>query len=169
MMAVRQILVPIDFSAPSRAALTYAVALAERLGATLEVLHVWEPPRYVGPEAVAFVPADVAHPDWEEVRQRVRTEVERLVASVGGASPARVRVVPGAPRELIPEVAAEIGAELVIMGTHGRSGLARVFLGSVAEAVVRHAPCPVLTLRAPPRGAGEREEREWAGTASSDT
>jgi len=170
MLAVRRILVPIDFSPPSRAALEYAVALAAPLGASLEVLHVWEPPAYVGPEAVAFVPVDVARQAWEEVRGGVQGEVEHLVAAVAGTFPVHVSVIPGTPAELIPEVAAEVGAELVVMGTHGRTGLARVLMGSVAEAVVRRAPCPVLTLRAPKRGAGERaRERPWGSTPSSAT
>jgi nucleotide-binding universal stress UspA family protein len=142
-----RILVPIDFSPSSQAALEYASFLAARLGATLEVLHVWQPAGYVGPDTLALLPVSSGQAGWEEARQSVRREVERALPR-GGAAAVGVRVEAGEPADTIL-AAASSGADLVVMGTHGRTGLARLLLGSVAEAVVRRATCPVLTVRVP--------------------
>lgn len=147
-----RILVPVDFSPCSRAALEQAAFLASRLGATLEVLHVWEPSGFVGPDTLAVVPVTAGQPGWEEARASVRREVERILPDGAGAAAVGIRVEAGAPADTILAAAAS-GADLVVMGTHGRRGLARLLLGSVAEAVLRRAPCPVLTVRVPAAGA----------------
>jgi universal stress protein A len=150
MLSIRRILVPIDFSAPSHAALEYAAGLAERMDAALMVLHAWEPPSYFGPEGVVVAAPGVVHPGLDEVRRSVEREVSQFVKRVPLPAGAVVRVVQGQAQEAILALAAEPEVDLVVMGTHGRSGLARMLVGSVTEAVVRHAPCPVLTLRAHP-------------------
>lgn len=148
MPAVTRILAPIDFSPSSRAALEYALFLAGKLGAELEVLHVAEPPGYVGPDALALLPVGIAHPGSDQTRADVQREVEGLLAKAG-ARPrtAAVRVEAGEPSDLILRIASEGGANLIVMGTHGRTGLSRLLIGSVAEAVLRRASCPVLTIR----------------------
>jgi universal stress protein A len=157
MLTIRQILVPIDFSAPSRAALEHAAGLAERLDATVVVLHTWEQPSYFGPEGVLIAAPGVVHPGLDEVRRSVERELAQFVAGAALPAGTDLRVVSGRPAEAILEAAAEPGIDMIVMGTHGRSGLARMIVGSVAEAVIRHAPCPVLTLRAP-QGDAEADE-----------
>jgi nucleotide-binding universal stress UspA family protein len=148
--AITRILVPIDFSPSARAALEYATFLAGKLGAELEVLHVWEPPGYVGPDALALLPVGSGQPGWEQTRAEVQREVEQQLAR----APARpralsVRVEAGEPSDAILRLARDGGVDLIVMGTHGRTGLSRLLIGSVAEAVLRRSACPVLTLRVP--------------------
>lgn len=144
MSAIEKILVPIDFSDCSRDALIYALSLAESLGASLEALHVVAPPPYV--------PLDMAL--WgkvhDEYSARVAGEVESFVQKHTAASKLSVttRVESGVAHDAI--VTAAEGADLVVMGTHGRTGLPHLLLGSVAERVVRTSPKPVLTVP-PPR------------------
>lgn len=156
MLAVSRVLVPIDFSPSARAALEYATFLAGKLGAELEVLHVWEPPGYVGPDTLALLPVPAGQPGWQQTRSEVQREVERFIASTA-ARPARltVRIEAGEPSDTILRTASDGGADLVVMGTHGRTGLARLLIGSVAEAVLRRSPCPVLTIRVPSKIARE--------------
>lgn len=152
MRAIRRILVPVDFSEPSRRALDYAAELARPLDAAIEVLHVAEIPVFVPcaslPEAGASDQSLVAV---------VRESAEALLATfVGEATergvPVRAsRLELGAPAHVITEVARSGDYDLIVMGTHGRTGLSHALLGSVAERVVRQAPCPVLSVR--PAGA----------------
>jgi universal stress protein A len=150
MPTVTRILVPIDFSPSAREALEYAGFLAEKLGAGVEVLHVFEPPGYVGPDTLALLPITAGQQGWGETRADVERQVEQFLSQIPGGPPAHtVRIEAGEPSDTILRVAAEAGADLVVMGTHGRTGLSRLLIGSVAEAVLRRASCPVLTLRVP--------------------
>lgn len=149
MPAVARVLVPIDFSPSARAALEYATFLAVRFGSELVALHVWQPAGYAGPDTLAFVPPGHGRP-WEESRGEVLREVERLLAEQDAKPPkAEVRVEVGEPADTILRIAREGGVDLVVMGTHGRTGISRFLLGSVAEAVLRRSTCPVVTLRVP--------------------
>jgi nucleotide-binding universal stress UspA family protein len=156
MPTVTRILVPIDFSPPARAALQYARFLADKLGASVEVLHVFEPPGYVGPDTLALLPITAGHHEWGETKAEVERQVEQFLAEAAGSPVTRtVRVEAGEPSDAILRVAAEDRADLVVMGTHGRTGLSRLLIGSVAEAVLRRSSCPVLTLRLPTKAARE--------------
>ncbi len=148
MPAITRILVAIDFSPSARAALEYATFLAGKVAASLEVLHVWEPPGYVGPDTLALLPVAAGQPGWEQTRAEVTREVEQFLAKAA-ARPRQlsVRVEVGEPSDTILNVARDAGTDLIVMGTHGRTGLSRLLIGSVAEAVLRRATCPVLTLR----------------------
>jgi nucleotide-binding universal stress UspA family protein len=144
-----RILVPTDFSAAADEALTYAKALAERLDASLHLLHV-----FTDPYAVAAVTPEVYAPVPRELRERALEEVrERLLERLDVEEEQRFRgtreVVGGLTAPQIVGYAAERGIDLIVMGTHGRRGVAHLLLGSVAEHVVRTARCPVLTIRAP--------------------
>ncbi len=148
MPAVTRVLVPIDFSPSSRAALEYGTFLADRLGAQLSLLHVWEPPGYVGPDTLALLPVAPGLPGWEQTRAEVLRELDQFVAkTTPRPKELTVRVESGEPSDLILQVAKEGGADLIVMGTHGRTGLSRLLIGSVAEAVLRRSRCPVLTIR----------------------
>lgn len=148
-MTIKDILVPVDFSRCSGAALDVAVQYADRLGARLHLLHV-----YVDPLAsVPFGRDGVAGPPTapieviEDARRARQAEVAKLQARCEqhGVS-VKVDEIEGDPKRVIVDQAGQIGADLIVMGTHGRSGVARMLLGSVAERTVRTASCPVLTV-----------------------
>lgn len=138
---ISSIVVPTDFSPTATKAVEYGAGLAYRLGASLTLLHAVEPLGVALPQALA------------EAQQIGATEslegVVKELAARGVKADFAVRMGPAA-RETI-ELARERKADLIVIGTHGRSGLSRLLLGSVAENVLRHADCPVLTVR--PSGA----------------
>jgi universal stress protein A len=142
--ALRTILVPVDFSGHTAKALAYAHAFQDQFGARLVLVHVVEPT--VVPDNFGIIP-----PAYEEMNGLLRqTAEERLGALAGdsgkGGRVAAVVCVGRASWEIV-RLAREHGADLIILATHGHSGLKHVLLGSTAEYVVRHAPCPVLTVR----------------------
>jgi nucleotide-binding universal stress UspA family protein len=141
MSHIQRILVPVDGSSPSIAALDQAVELAEDLGARIEVLNVNAPDQFsVGSSRSSA----------EMERQRTARRMEEAIQAASSRLADRVtrRVESGETVQKITEVASQ-GIDLVVIGTHGRSGRLHSLLGSVAESVVRNAPCPVLTVRRP--------------------
>lgn len=152
MIAFTHILCPVDFSETSDRALVHAVALAGWYDARLTVLHVMPPPgAYVSPVAGlgdgAIVVPELPSPD--EVRQVLARHVE---AAGGAARTPDLVVTEGRTHDAITSQAAALGADLLVIGTHGRSGFDRLLLGSVAEKVMRTAACPVLSV--PPLAPG---------------
>jgi universal stress protein A len=144
----KRILVPTDFSDPSGEALATAMAFAELAGATLDLVHVAVEATYALPPPVdvASVPIDMTRL-MERAAEGLAAEEQRVRAA-GIATDSATLI--GRPDSEIVARAAATHADLIVMGTHGRSGLAHVLLGSVAERVVQHAPCPVLIV--PKRG-----------------
>jgi nucleotide-binding universal stress UspA family protein len=147
MPSITRILVPVDFSRCSRAALDYAVEFAERFRATIEVLYVAEPNNYAIGGASSLVPPPRG-PTWDETQLQMRQELYAFLGSHRELV-RDVRIESGAPADVIPEVAREGEFDLIIMGSHGRSGVSRLLVGSVAETVMRKSHVPVLTLRLP--------------------
>jgi universal stress protein A len=151
-MRIRRILVPTDFSQASDAALAEARELAASLGATLRIVHVFDDPYVTGALAAdgqMFLPPDLRASVVTDAEARLR---ERLNAAAGGTGQeTAVLIGPIAPT--IVEDAKTSGSDLILMATHGRGGMAHLLLGSVAERVVRTAPCPVLTIRPQPPSA----------------
>lgn len=141
-------MVPTDFSDPSGEALATAMAFAELAGATLDLVHVAVEATYALPPPVdvASVPIDMTRL-MERAAEGLAAEEQRVRAA-GIATDSATLI--GRPDSEIVARAAATHADLIVMGTHGRSGLAHVLLGSVAERVVQHAPCPVLIV--PKRG-----------------
>lgn len=136
----RRILVATDFSHGAEAALSWAKALAAAFEAEVVLLHVLDLSR--------FPPNIAAAPTGEEVLTHVRADNARQMAKMVERLPgARAIIREGTARSAILEVASEIQADLIVMGTHGHTGLTHVFFGSVAEHVVRHSRIPVLTVR----------------------
>lgn len=148
-LAFQALLCPLDFSSGSREALRYAARLAQIVGGRLTALHVIEPLPY----PVEYGLAPTAALDLEpKLAEGAREHLARVIeADVPKALPTESRVELGSPETTICEVAERDRFDLIVLATHGRKGLAHLFLGSVAERVVRLAPCPVLTLK--PRGA----------------
>ncbi len=146
MMTWLEILCAVDFSRSARDALETAAELARRIGARLTLMHVHDVPR--APGARVHVLPEQVQAEADEVRRKLdawRAEAERLA---GG--PVRTIVESGPPAEQIVHVARSGRFDLVVTGTNARHGVSRVLLGSVAERVVRDAPCPVLVARTPP-------------------
>ena len=149
-IALTQILVPTDFSETSAQALRYAKALADQFAARLHVLHVVEHPieQHWAAEMALVASLDIlteARQRSNEALAQVLTDAERQKYSAALVTEA------GAPFKNIVEYAAREHIDLIVMGTHGRGPLAHLLIGSVAENVVRRAPCPVLTVPLPGR------------------
>jgi nucleotide-binding universal stress UspA family protein len=142
MIKLDRILVPTDFSDCAQQALTYATELAKRFEAELHLLHAVQPPVTVYAHA-APLPEEVMHP--EKPAQKELEEIEVPGAEQLGQVQRHIRT--GAAFVEIVRFAKEQDVDLIVIGTHGRSGLTHVLLGSVAEKVVRKASCPVLTVR----------------------
>lgn len=140
-----RILVPTDFSPPSDAALEYARNLAARFGSSLRILHVID-----DPTASSDFVADGFAPSTENIRTELLEHARgRLARRLDDLTRYHVQAdaVMGLPAATIVDYAAATGSTLIVMGTHGRTGLAHLLMGSVAAQVVRTAPCPVLTVR----------------------
>ncbi len=148
MIELKSILVPTDFSECSEAAVKYGFALAKAFGATLHLLNVVQDP-YTLPWAADGFAAPIGDmlTDWEA--QSKRRLAESVPAVAADRTVVQTRV--GSPYSEIIRYAAQQHIELIVLGTHGRGPLGHMLLGSVAERVVRTAPCPVLTVRHPQR------------------
>jgi nucleotide-binding universal stress UspA family protein len=155
MISIKNVLVATDFGEAAGSALRYGRDLAGRFGATLHVLHVvenFDVTTFGAETCAALVP---------ETQRDLETSARRRLDQVlGERDTSRLPTKPvvmtsGSPAFAVVDYAREHGVDLIVMGTHGRPGLAHLMMGSVAEKVVRLAPCPVLTIRRP--------EREFVG------
>ncbi len=146
MQSFKHILVPTDLREGSRPALDMAVGLAQKFGAKLTLLHVWEIPIYpymdfmLNSEVISSV-EDAATKGLASALKDLRTQMPSAEGALrsGEAWPEIVKAI------------TELAPDLVVMGTHGRRGLSHLTLGSVAEKIIRSSPVPVLTVHAPPR------------------
>jgi len=151
MPKVSRILVPVDFSACSRAAVEYALMMAERFAARIDILHVVAmPPAYVGADVMVDISGHAPQPLADFARVRAQEEMAAFLARIpvpaGVAVSARTEF---GSWEVILRIAEEGPFDLIVMGTHGRTGISHLLLGSVAEKLVRRAPCAVMTVREP--------------------
>ena len=143
-MPAKRILFTTDLSNLGNAGLPLATSIARDCGSELIILHVMELPRAYAPGEWTFIPLE---PDVEAIKQMLDK-----VKPTDPAVPYTHRMVPGDPATEIVRLAAEEDVDMIVMSTHGRTGLPRVLMGSVAEAVLRRAPCPVVTLKQGPEG-----------------
>lgn len=145
MLKIQKIVMPTDFSPAAGHALQWAADLARQFQATLLLLHVVPPSAY----PLHNVGQLRGFPDLrEEILKRCREEIQG-VAKQAGQGKVETLVLEGVPHAEITAVATREKADLIVMGTHGHTGLKHVLLGSVAERVLRAAPVPVLTVRGP--------------------
>lgn len=141
---IRQILVPVDFSEHSRKSLRYARPFAEQFGASLLLLHVIEPLAFPGEFGYAPIePVNLDQQRMDNARQQLKKVAEELAATVPVESVVRL----GRAWKEIVDTARVKETDMLIISTHGYTGLKYALLGSVAEKIVRHAPCPVLVVR----------------------
>ena len=150
MIALKHVMVPTDFSDTSDVALRYGKAFASAFGATLHVVHVIEEP-YGQPWAVEAYGFSLASLQDEWIKEAQTRMDNILTAEERDALKAVTMTVLGHPVVEIQKYATEHDIDLIVMGTHGRGPLGHMVMGSVAERLVRKAPCPVLTVRAPER------------------
>ena len=147
MIAIKEIIVATDFGEPAAVALSYGRDLARAFSAQLHVVHVVS-------DLAAAAPVSEVPMDLEKVRQQLNAEAKAsLDAAISDDDIRTLKIrktllTSSAPARAILDYAGEVHADIIIVGTHGRGGLAEFFLGSVAQKVVRSAPCPVLTVRA---------------------
>lgn len=141
MPEIRRILCPVDFSTPSEKALDFALDLAGTLGAEVHLVHVFQLPIYALPDG-----AMMAGP---ELTTRVSTELQKALDELAVRRPGPklpTHLVEGVPYREVVRMSDELSADLIVMGTHGRTGIRHLLLGSVAERVVRSARVPVITV-----------------------
>lgn len=146
MNPIRTIVCPVDFSPGSSTATEYAMSLAETLGASVHLLHVYPLGTFVGPDGGLVLTPQMVKQLSEQSLEALR----KLAAPY--ERPGRVvevHVRDGAPADETVRFAQGVNADLIVLGTHGRTGISRMFLGSVAERIVRTSPIPVLTVRMP--------------------
>jgi nucleotide-binding universal stress UspA family protein len=146
MIEIKRILVPTDFSDSSAKALAYGNALARQFGSSLEILHVIEAGPFAGaPPAEGYV---AEMPGFATALEKAaRASLARQAETAACGVPATQTIRWGRPHVEIAQHAKEREVDLIVMGTHGRGLVAHLLLGSVAERLVRSAPCPVLTVR----------------------
>ena len=143
-MLPKNILVPTDLSLHAEAAFDYACELALKLDATVHLINVIGIPALGVPELGVAVTSTMIDSMIAENQQALDAVVARRRT---GVRMGEVLMKTGDARDMIDEAAKEVSADLIVMGTHGRRGVSRALLGSIAESVVRSAPCPVLTIR----------------------
>ena len=140
-MKARKILFPTDFSPYGQEALRWATSLARDTGATLIIVHVEEPPMAYGGGEMYLGAEEGSREELRKALVKVLPTDQKVVF--------QHKLLIGDPATAVVEAAEQEGADFIVMGTHGRSGLSRLLMGSVAEAIVRKAKCPVLTVKHP--------------------
>src|SRR5689334_19100272 len=141
---MKTLLVAVDFSDSSEAALAYAVELAKPLGARLVVMHSYELPVYGFPDGALVASVEVA----TRIMQGAQTGLDGMVERYKGEAELSTIVRQGVAWEEVRAVAEEVDADMIVIGTHGRKGIARALLGSVAEKILRTSTRPVLAIHA---------------------
>jgi nucleotide-binding universal stress UspA family protein len=147
-----RILVPVDFSPSAAKAVQYADAFAATFGAIITLLHVVEP--MVLPAEFGYAPAPSPEEEVKHLKA-IRARLQNVAADLDSAVQSQVEVRIGRPWQEITQAVTDLGIDLLVITTHGRTGIKHVLMGSVAEKIVRHAACPVLVVRP--------EEKDFVG------
>jgi len=153
---IKKVLVPIDFSDYSKSALKYAVNFCKQFNAEIILIYVIEPIIYPPDFSMGQIAIPSVNAEWDE---RAKQELEKLASSdITKGARVKTSIKTGKPFIEIIETAAELEVDLIIIATHGHTGVEHILFGSTAEKVVRKAPCPVLTLREPIKGFKIKDE-----------
>ena len=147
-MTLQHLLVPVDFSEGTPATLTFALELAGKFSARLTLFHVVE--LALMPAGDFYLAGDMAAMTGaftQNLIEAARQQMKALAATIPAGVPVDTSIKVGIPWHCIVQQATDFPTDLVVMSTHGRSGLKHLWMGSVAERVVQHAPCPVLVVR----------------------
>ena len=149
-MAISQILVPVDYSECSGAALAFAAEVAKTMGAALDVVHVWDRPTYIS-ESIKVHHEGEPRSLIDMIRENAESDMNDFIAKVPLPAGVKLshRVISGNPAGRVLEELRLGHHDLVVVGTHGRTGVRHLLLGSVAERLVRLSPVPVLTVPEP--------------------
>ena len=152
---IKKVLVPIDFSDYSKSALKYAVNFAKSFNADIILIYVVEPVIYPPDFSMGQIAMPSITTEWDD---RAKDELQKLAKSeIAEIANVKTIIKTGKPFVEIIETAKEENIDLIIIATHGHSGVEHILFGSTAEKVVRKAPCPVLTLREPLKGFDYKE------------
>jgi nucleotide-binding universal stress UspA family protein len=152
MIGYKKILIPVDFSPHAAEATRVGADLAKRFGASVTLIYVYDPLAYAVPDGFVMLPPPELDKLFDAFRAQLASS-ERLALDAG-APRVETKLLQGFVASQIAEFASRGEFDLIVMGTHGRTGMQHLFLGSVAERVVRLASCPVLTVKPmPQRGA----------------
>jgi nucleotide-binding universal stress UspA family protein len=151
MTTIKKILVPVDYSECSRAALAFAAELARKDGAELDVVHAWDRPTYVSDAVMVRHPGGETHSLIEMIRENAQRDMKEFLS--GSKLPPGLRIetrmIAGNPAAKILQELERGHHDIVVVGTHGRTGLKHMLLGSVAEKIVRLSPVPVVAVPQP--------------------
>jgi nucleotide-binding universal stress UspA family protein len=153
-MGIRRIMVPIDYSENSKAALAYGAELALGFGASLDIVHVWDRPTYLTDAVMVQRPGEAHKPIGELIRENAERDMAEFLTEISlpAGVPSSNRLISGEPASALLTELKKGEHDLVVLSTHGRTGIAHLLLGSIAEKLVRLSPVPVLTV--PVRGRG---------------
>jgi universal stress protein A len=153
-MGIRQIMIPIDYSENSKAALTYGAELALGFGASLDIVHVWDRPTYLTDAVMVQRPGEGHKPIGELIRENAQHDMTEFLSQLSLPATLSIssRLIAGEPASALLAELKKGEHDLVVLSTHGRTGLAHLLLGSIAERLVRLSPVPVLTVPIPGRG-----------------
>jgi universal stress protein A len=147
-MGIRRIMIPIDYSENSKAALAYGAELALGFGASLDIVHVWDRPTYLTDAVMVQRPGEAHKPIGELIRENAQHDMTEFLSQLN--LPAELsttsRLVSGEPASALLAELKKGEHDLVVLSTHGRTGIAHLLLGSIAEKLVRMSPVPVLTV-----------------------
>ncbi len=159
MISIKRILAPTDFSPHSEGAIRYACEIAEKFSASLHLLHVLQEFVPVFPDLAV---AAALPPEYFEQSEERAIESLQTILKPEWGTPAEVKraIRWGNAVESICDYSTDQDVDLIVIATHGRTGLGRLLLGSVAERIVREAPCPVLTVRTPAKKAAADKPKE---------
>ena len=159
-LEIKKILVPIDFSDYSKNSLKYAVNFADQFNSEITLIYVVEPVIYPPDFSMGQIAIPSVNAEWD---LKAKEELEKLAKQeIPESVKVSVKIKTGKPFLEIIDTAAEENVDLIIIATHGHSGVEHILFGSTAEKVVRKAPCPVLTLREPIKGFMFKEAMEKA-------
>jgi len=152
-MGIRRIMVPIDYSENSKAALQYGAELARSFGASIDIVHVWDRPTYLTDAVMVQRPGEAHKPIGELIRENAQHDMDEFLTELGLPSgvPVTSRLISGEPASALIAELKKGEHDLVVLSTHGRTGFAHFLLGSIAEKLVRMSPVPVLTVPIPAR------------------